>query len=100
MKYKSSLFLALLSSAGLLILPAEGKQANARNASKTSKGTVCWFIPKPTFSEVPYGTHERHVLDFGKQILTNQPHSYSSFMAVGKAEARNGLIVLSMHLPC
>ena len=67
MKYKSSLFLVLLSSAGLLILTVEGKQPNARNANKDGKKEqYAGSIPQPTLSEVPYGAHQRHVLDFWK----------------------------------
>ena len=67
MKYKSSLFLVLLSSASLLNLATEAKQPNARNASKTSKKEqYAGSILKPTYSEVPYGRHERNVLDFWK----------------------------------
>ena len=67
MKYKNSIFLVLLSLACLLISPTEGKQPNARNASKAGKKEQCaGSIPKPTLSEVPYGTHERQVLDFWK----------------------------------
>ena len=67
MRCKSSLFLVLLSSASLLNLATEGKQPNARNASKTSKKEqYAGSIPKLTLSEVAYGTHQRHVLDFWK----------------------------------
>jgi len=67
MKYKSSTFLILLSLACLLISPTEGKQPNARHASKVGKKEqYAGSIPKPTLSEVPYGTHQRHVLDFWK----------------------------------
>ena len=67
MKYKSSLFLVLLSSASLLNLGTEAKQPSTPNPSKTGKKEqYAGSIPKPTFSEVSYGTHERHVLDFWK----------------------------------
>jgi hypothetical protein len=67
MKYKSSLFLVLLSAASLLNLATEGKQPRAPNASKAGKKEqYAGSIPKPTLSDVPYGTHERHVLDFWK----------------------------------
>jgi hypothetical protein len=67
MKYKSSLFLVLLSSASLLNLATVAKQPDARHASKVGKKEqYAGSIPKPTLSEVPYGTHERHVLDFWK----------------------------------
>ena len=48
MKYKSSIFLVLLSSASLLNLATEAKQPNARNASKTGKKEqYADSIPKP-----------------------------------------------------
>jgi acetyl esterase/lipase len=67
MKYKISLFLVLLSSASLLNLATEGKQPDARHASKVGKKEqYAGSIPKPTLSEVAYGAHQRHVLDFWK----------------------------------
>jgi hypothetical protein len=59
-------------------------------------------VPKPTLREVPYGDHERHVIDFWKaesesptplafmQNQKVQPHSPLLFTEVdGKEEARN-----------
>ena len=67
MKYKSSVFLVILSLASQLNLPTEAKQPNARNVSKAGKKEqYAGSIPKPTLSEVAYGSHERHVLDFWK----------------------------------
>ena len=67
MKYKSSLFLLILSLASQLNLPTEAKQPNARNVSKAGKKEqYAGSIPKPTLSEVAYGSHERNVLDFWK----------------------------------
>lgn len=67
MKYINFSLITLLGFVSLLILPTDGKKPNARNASKTGKKEqYADSIPKPTLNEVPYGTHERHVLDFWK----------------------------------
>ena len=67
MKYLNLSLITLFGLASLMILATEAKQPNARNASKTGKKEQYAFsIPKPTLSEVSYGTHERHVLDFWK----------------------------------
>ena len=69
MKYINFSLITLLGFASLLNLPTEGKKPNARNASKTGKKEhYADSIPKPTLSEVPYGTHKRHVLDFWKAV--------------------------------
>ena len=69
MKYINFSLITLLGFASLLNLPTKGKQPYARNASKTGKKEqYADTIPKPTLSEVPYGTHERHVLDFWKAV--------------------------------
>ena len=69
MKYINLSLITLLGLASLLIFPTEGKNPNARNTSKTGKKEqYADSIPKPTLSEVPYGTHERHVLDFWKAV--------------------------------
>ena len=67
MKYINFSLITLLGFVSLLISPTDGKKPNARNASKIGKKEhYADSIPKPTLSEVPYGTHERHVLDFWK----------------------------------
>ena len=69
MKYINFSLITLLGLASLLIFPTEGKKPNARNVSKTGKKEqYADSIPKPTLSEVPYGRHERHVLDFWKAV--------------------------------
>ena len=73
MKCKNSLITILLSLSSLLILPAEGKRPNAVNVNKIAKKEqYADSIPKPTLSEVPYGPHERNVLDFWK-AKSNKP---------------------------
>ena len=102
MKYKSSLFLLILSLASQLNLPTEAKQPNARNVSKAGKKEqYAGSIPKPTLSEVAYGSHERNVLDFWKAKSEKPtPLAFVIHGGGGKMGAKKGLIVLSMHLPC
>jgi hypothetical protein len=102
MKYKSSLFLVLLSLSSQLNLHTEGKPLNARNVSKAGKKEqYAGSIPKPTLSEVAYGPHGRHVLDFWKAKSDKPtPLTFVIHGGGGKMGAKKGLIALSMHLPC
>ncbi|MHB8902736.1 MAG: alpha/beta hydrolase [Thermoguttaceae bacterium] len=63
----SHLILVPLLLATLAALPAVGQQARkvkaAPNAAKKPAAAVP-EAPAPTLANVPYGTHERHVLDF------------------------------------
>ncbi|MBM3852245.1 MAG: alpha/beta hydrolase [Verrucomicrobia bacterium] len=64
MKSLRPLCLAVLAFSPLAVPAADGK-AKARVAPKASAPPAyAPAVPKPTYSEVRYGSHERHVLDF------------------------------------
>jgi acetyl esterase/lipase len=74
MKIKNTILLFIFSSASVLVLPAEANQPKARQAKNVQKTEqYAASIPKPTLSEIAYGDHARHVLDFWK-AESDQPN--------------------------
>ena len=67
MKRKKTSGTFVLSMMSMLILPVDAKSPQAQRTGKVSqKEQYADSIPKPTLSEVAYGPHGRHVLDFWK----------------------------------
>jgi hypothetical protein len=67
MKRKKTSGTFVLSMMSMLILPVDAKSPQAQRTGKVSqKEQYADSIPKPTLSEVAYGSHERNVLDFWK----------------------------------
>jgi acetyl esterase/lipase len=50
--------------------PARAKKQNKKNQNKQAPAYHP-SVPKPSMSNVPYGTHQRHVLDFWKAALAS-----------------------------
>ncbi len=63
----------ILTTAGLMILApfAEAKDSDRKNIGSKAEQYAA-SVPKPTLSEIAYGTHQRHVLDFW-QARSNKP---------------------------
>ncbi|TWT97298.1 alpha/beta hydrolase [Neorhodopirellula pilleata] len=62
----ASLTALLLSFAPLTIITATVVNADTRKAKPIETPAYAASVPKPTMSEVRYGDHERHVIDFWK----------------------------------
>ena len=67
MKRKKTSGALVLSMMSMLISPVDAKSPKAQRTGKVSKKEqYADSIPTPTLSEVAYGSHGRHVLDFWK----------------------------------
>src|SRR6056300_407861 len=67
MKRKKTRGTLVLSMMSMLILSVDAKSPQSQRKGKVSqKEQYADSIPKPTLSEVAYGSHERNVLDFWK----------------------------------
>lgn len=67
MKTKNTTLLATFCIVSLMAVTVEARERKARQPKKpTLTEQYAASVPKPTLSEVAYGTHERHVLDFWK----------------------------------
>lgn len=61
-----SAFLGLTSLPAQTTAPAKPAEAKKAPVPAPAKKPVAASLPKPTFANVPYGSHERQVLDFWK----------------------------------
>ena len=67
MKRKKTLTILILCIMSMVTLPMDAKSPQGQRKGKVSKKEqYADSIPTPTLSEVAYGSHERHVLDFWK----------------------------------
>jgi hypothetical protein len=69
-----SSFLLIITMAVSLATPLAAKEQETTRKKKKQAGEAAYgaFVPKPSFGEVAYGDHERHVLDFWK-AASDQP---------------------------
>jgi len=67
MKQIPETFFAMLLLVSVMSVTVEARERKAREPKKRSKTEqYAASVPKPTLSEIRYGDHERHVLDFWK----------------------------------
>ncbi|NDH00710.1 MAG: alpha/beta hydrolase, partial [Opitutae bacterium] len=67
MKRKKTSTILILCIMSMVTLPMDAKSPQGQRTGKVSKKEqYADSIPTPTLSEVAYGSHERHVLDFWK----------------------------------
>ena len=67
MKRKKTSTILILCIMSMVTLPMDAKSPQGQCTGKVSKKEqYADSIPTPTLSEVAYGSHERHVLDFWK----------------------------------
>ena len=69
---KTNLLMTFFCFASVLTLPLAAQETTPKKKKQASKAVYATSVPKPTLSEVAYGTHERHVLDFW-QAESNKP---------------------------
>ena len=67
LKTKHTILFATFCWVSMMMVSVEARERNAAQLKKPSKAAQYGAtVPKPTMSEIRYGDHERHVLDFWK----------------------------------